>query len=648
MCGIAAVMGKMRPAEAQRAVQSIVQAQMHRGPDDSGTATITTPAAVLALGNCRLAIQDLSPLGHQPMRNPDTGDVLVYNGELYNVGELRGELEQGGYSFRGHSDTEVLLRAYEHWGRECLKRLRGMFAFCLWDARRQRVLLARDHFGIKPLYYAQLPGGGIVCASEVRSLLASGLRSGSLGRKGLGTYLAYGAVQEPVTIWEGVWVLPRGSWLELDAGGNILEQQAFWTPPQPIPQSEIRLPETLEQGRAIFERAVRTHLVGDVPAGIFLSSGLDSTAILAMAASQREPAENLQAFTVSFPDNSEHDESVVARRVANRFRVPYNDCPVSEQTALRWVREGMQRMDQPSIDGLNTYIVARAVRERGIIMALSGLGSDELFGGYSSFRRVQRFAKVLSVYSAVPTQLRLWAGRALTVFANPVVRGKVRDLSFTTDVKGLYFQSRRLMSDGALARLGFGEMGAVLGQDLQPGNEAAKCLVPGDAIATVARLESMFYMGNTLLRDTDVFSMATSLEARVPFLDQELAEWVFRLPGEVLLPAGAPSKHLLRKLCPRAFSDWQLRQQKKGFSLPFSSWLLGPLRDLVHDGLNALSRANIVEEKGVEGIYRSFMADPHSPVWSRLWALVTLGHWLSQNKVAENYGSVVAAAGGVR
>jgi asparagine synthase (glutamine-hydrolysing) len=202
------------------------------------------------------------------------------------------------------------------------------------------------------------------------------------------------------------------------------------------------------------------------------------------------------------------------------------------------------------------------------------------------------------------------------------------------------------MSDEALARLGFGGLAAVLDQDLHGGNDAVECLVPGDPLASVARLESMFYMGNTLLRDTDAFSMANSLEARVPFLDQDLAEWIFRLPGETLLPAGAPSKYVLRRLCPEAFSASQLQQHKKGFSLPFSDWMLGPLRDLVEDGLIFLRDAGIVEERGVESVRSTFVANPHSPTWSRMWSLIVCGCWLAQKRNARLDEPVIAMVGG--
>src|SRR5208337_31065 len=209
MCGIAALLGKHKPECAAAMVHTMNDAQAYRGPDDQGAVVLQVGDGIVGLGSRRLAILDLSPLGHQPMHNPDTGDVLVYNGEIYNSPDLRRELQQAGFAFRGRSDTEVLLRAYQHWGVDCLPRLRGMFAFTLWDARRSRLLITRDHLGIKPLYYAAREGEWFVCASEVRALMSSGLVPPVVSQRALAGYLAYGAVQEPLTLFEGVFALPR-------------------------------------------------------------------------------------------------------------------------------------------------------------------------------------------------------------------------------------------------------------------------------------------------------------------------------------------------------------------------------------------------------------------------------------------------------
>lgn len=627
MCGIAGLIGTMSAEQVEAAVRAMIAVQAHRGPDDEGVAVLHTGGSTVGLGNRRLAIQDLSPLGHQPMYNPDTRDLLVYNGEIYNAPELRHQLQREGIRFRGHSDTEVLLRAYEVWGTGCLDRLRGMFAFGLWDERRARLLIARDHVGMKPLYYAVREGEWLVFASEVQALMASGMMPANIDRRALAGYLAYGAVQEPLTIYEGVFTLPHGCWREFDAHGRITREDRFWKIP-PVAVRSATLASQVEEGRSLLEGAVQRHLLSDVRVGIFLSSGLDSTAILGNA--QTAGAENLNAFTVSFPDDPRYDEAATARKTAARLGVLYHEYPVEDNIALAWIREGLDRMDQPCMDGFNTHIVARAVREQGIAVALSGLGGDEIFGGYPAFRRVPFLYRWLSWLKFVPPPWRVIAARILSVRASEIVREKsIAIARLGPQVAGLYFQSRRLISDEALRTLGFDRRSLGLQEGWQlPATDFSECLVKDDPVASVSRLETIFYLGNMLLRDTDVFGMANSLEIRVPFMDRDLLEWVFGLAGNLVLPPGAPPKYMLREMSAHLFSESQFSQPKRGFALPFATWLMGPLRELMETSLRILKNSGLVEPEGVDRVATTFLCQPHSPAWSRVWALVTLGHWL--------------------
>src|ERR1700686_1701117 len=283
MCGIAGIVGALPSSQIKEAVGAMIDAQLHRGPDDGGSAVISIGKGAVGLGNRRLAIQDLSPLGRQPMVNEATGDILVYNGEIYNAPALRDRLKTDGFEFRGHSDTEVLLRAYERWGTECLKFLRGMFAFALWDFRRSRLIIARHPMGIKPLYYAEKKGEWFICASEVRALLQSQLLDSRIDRRALAGYLAYGGVQEPLSIYEGIFSLPRGSWQERDELGNLVACGKFWQFPGPEESKrDRRLEDIVDGGRVILQQSIRRHLLSDVRVGLFLSSGLDSIALLGM------------------------------------------------------------------------------------------------------------------------------------------------------------------------------------------------------------------------------------------------------------------------------------------------------------------------------------------------------------------------------
>ena len=633
MCGIAAILGKTAADQVELSLRAMLDAQVHRGPDDSGWVVISAGQSVLGLGSRRLAIQDVSPLGHQPMRNEDTGDLLVYNGEIYNAPQLKAFLNTEGYRFRGHSDTEILLRAYEHWGIACLDRLRGMFAFAVWDERRSRLVIARDHLGIKPLYYS-CNDHCFACASEVSALIHSGLVSSDIDRRALAGYLAYGGVQEPLTIYENVFSLPRGSWKELDSSGKVLAEGTYWQFP-PVQQAihGRSLPDLIAEGRALLQQSVRRHLLSDVPLGVFLSSGLDSTAILGLSEDQNR-LQPLDAFTVSFPDRPQDDERELACATAARFGAFFQECPVTESTTLGWIGDALECMDQPSMDGFNTYVVARAIRERGIVVALSGLGGDEVFGGYNLFRRVPRTYDMMSCLNLLPLTMRIAIAQLATVWKSRVARHKAKEIA-TVDpgLIGTYFHYRRLVSDVGLAMFGFDAKTLGLSEDFQMRElRYEDCYLPADHVASVGRLDAAFYLQNTLLRDSDVFGMANSLEIRVPFLDRDLVEWAFRLPGDVLLPRGAPLKYLLRKMCSDLYTQSQAHQLKRGFVLPFGAWLAGPLREMMEENLRFLRGSGLLNPAGVEGMHRLFRDEPNGPAWSRVWALVTLGEWLKTRR----------------
>ena len=634
MCGIAVLLGDLPSNQIDASLRAMLDAQVHRGPDDCGLTLIQTGKGYLGLGNRRLAIQDISPLGHQPMRNENTGDVLAYNGEIYNSPELKQKLEGFGHHFLGHSDTEVLLRAYEQWGIECLDRLRGMFAFAIWDARRSRLVIARDHFGIKPLYYTG-HHGWFACASEVQALTRSGLFSSDVERRALAGYLAYGGVQEPLTIFSNIFALPRGSWKEFDRSGNAVASGRYWHFPSLQFQPETQpLSRIVEQGRELLYQSVKRHLLSDVRIGFFLSGGLDSTALLGVTG-QEHRGNAVEAFTVSFPDRPADDEHELARATAARFGARFNECQLSDSTALGWMLDALACIDQPSMDGFNTYVVARAAREQGIVVALSGLGGDEMFGGYNLFRRIPRTYNFVSWLTPLPLRLRKIAARAATSLSSQIARRKAEEMVVTDPgLIGIYFHYRRLMSDRNLAAMGLNAQCLELSEDFQLSHlRYEDCYVAGDHVASVGRLDSSFYLQNILLRDSDVYGMANSLEIRVPFLDRDLAEWALGLPGHILLPPGARQKFLLRKICADLFTKTQLKQAKRGFALPFAAWLRGPLRELMEENLRFLGSSGLVESAGIDPLRRMFDAEPHGPAWSRVWALVVLGSWLRKEKL---------------
>lgn len=632
MCGITGAVGPLRRDELESCLGMMLRSIAHRGPDDEGTWLGQLGSDAIGLAACRLAILDLSPAGHQPMVDDATGSVLVYNGELYNSPAIRDRLKQAGHGFRGRSDTEVVLRAYLEWGPDCVREFNGMFAFALWDGAASRLILARDHLGIKPLYYS-LDGGLFLFGSEMRALLAGGLVSDGVDPIGLAGYLAFGAVQEPRTILADVCALPAGSLLEWVPGGTPAVSR-YWSMPMPTRDGDTQ--DLVAEGRAIVRAAVERHLLSDVPVGVFLSSGLDSTAVLGVAA--ESSVDRVRSFTVAFPDAPDVDEGPFAAEIAGRFGVEHTQCTITEATAITWVEEGMTRMDQPAMDGFNTYLVSKAVAETGLKVALSGQGGDEMFGGYPSFVGVERWARRRRAARFLPADIRRAAARAMSRKHGRAVSSKAADLAVGTgDLVETYFDYRRLLSNDDMKLLGLSSTTLGLGPTYQPPEvDTSRWSIAGDPAATVGRLETRFYLGNMLLRDGDVFGMANSLEIRVPLLDRALVEWVSRVPGNIRMKNRRPDKWLLRSIFPELFDDAQLSRAKQGFSPPFSAWLLGPLRPLLEEGLGHTTASGLVDAAGVERIYEAFKSHPHSAAWSRVWTVATLGHWLARRATSRS------------
>lgn len=635
MCGIAGIVSNISAERMPIVLERMVNAQAHRGPDDEGICVVPARDGWIGLGHRRLSILDLSALGHQPMKNPDTGDLIVYNGEIYNFKDLRRELQAEGISFRSESDTELILRAYEVWGRDCLDKFRGMFAFGLWNAREETLLLARDPLGIKPLYYAASADAPFLFASEVNALIASQLLSCEVDRRALAGYLAYGSVQSPLTIFEGVRALEAATWMEVDGAGRIRARQRYWQFPLPYRMAVSPGRNLKEEARSLLSASVSRHLISDVPVGVFLSSGLDSTAVLGLVNGNAPAA--TKSFTVSFAEAPEQDEGTLAAETARRFRIEHQNCSVSSATVLNWVLKSLEVMDQPSMDGLNTYIVSRAVHEQGIIVALSGQGGDEMFGGYPSFQEVPALYRMLRWARYIPADFRALASRVATHGKNEARRKKAMDMARSgANLLDLYFHRRRACADPQMIALGFESEELSLTKNFQlPEEDGSDCLVPGDPVASIARLETKYYLGNTLLRDGDVFGMANSLEIRVPMLDRDIADWIFRLPGSAILPPRKPGKYLLRQACSDLYSERVMNRRKQGFVIPLAKWMSGPLNEVVRAGLESVERAGLVRREGVTGLLSDFTREPQSPIWSRIWTLVVLGHWLQKQRASK-------------
>ncbi len=448
MCGICGVIGIESREASEPVVRRMMSAMIHRGPDEDGI-LLAPPVSV---GMRRLSIVDIAG-GSQPVWNDACTLAIVYNGEVYNFLDLRAELEAAGHRFRTRSDTEVVLRAYEAWGERSVERLHGMFAFAIVKmpqgrgGRAASVFLARDRMGIKPLYYA-LVDGKLVFASEVRALLASGLVQARISAEAIPAYLLFGSIGEPQTLINGVSSLPPGHSMSVDAQTPVAAvPERYWDAPAQTRES-ASAPETAQKTRALLEKAVEGHLIADVPVGVFLSSGLDSTAIAALASRARS---GIHTFTVAFADaDKDFSEAEIARRTAARLQTDHRELTLSGDEVLARIDEAIDGFDQPSMDGINTYFVSWAARQAGLKVALSGLGSDELFGGYGTFGTTPKIARALTLTGWMPRPLRSLAGRAMLRFAGGASADASRKaLAAIRDPEGLphpYFFTRLLFA----------------------------------------------------------------------------------------------------------------------------------------------------------------------------------------------------------
>ena len=602
----------------------------HRGPDDRGTVV----CGDVVLGNTRLAVIDRSAAGHQPMHDPETGNWITYNGETYNFKQLRKELDSCAHSraqaWRSSSDTEVVLRAYGEWGIDAFRRLRGMFAFGLWDERRRELLVVRDPLGIKPLYYYRTEHL-FVFASEVRALLASGLVPRKLSSDGVDSYLACGSVEAPLTIVEGVRQLSPGQCLQVrgNEDGKIAVTIGEFT----ASHGEIRAPlevgglrsraEAVARLRSELEESVRLHLVSDVPLGVFLSGGTDSSAMVALTS--RISGEPPRTFSVVF-DEPEYSEATHARTIAAKFRTDHCETRLNEDHLLELLPQALASLDQPTMDGVNTFVVAKAVKHAGVTVALSGLGGDELFAGYPSFKRA------LKVEATSPLTKRLL--RAASGFGKFALNGSTQRSKFwqlaasDCTAADVYRIARQLFAPDYVSQL----------TRRRPSHEdRVRFEVSGDIVNQISELELRGYMTNTLLRDTDAMSMAHSLEVRVPFVDVKVVEFALSLPGKWKLSNGSNgvAKPLLADAVADLLPRGLLARPKMGFTLPFEKWMQDRLRTEIGSVLEGEARIadTGLTAGGVRDVWRKFLQKPRAIGWSRPWALYALARWCEINKV---------------
>ncbi|HMJ56155.1 MAG TPA: asparagine synthase (glutamine-hydrolyzing) [Polyangiaceae bacterium] len=624
MCGIAGYIEKQpRPAALSRMLAGIA----HRGPDGEGEWRGEGGPWRVSLGHRRLAIIDLLA-GAQPMGNADDSLIITYNGEVYNFLELRARLEREGHVFKNHSDTEVIVHHFEQHGEAGLPDLNGMFAFALWNVRTKKLVLARDRMGIKPLYYATLPEGGIVFASELSALLAHGGVDAELSVEGVCSYFFSDYVHPPHSIVRRVRKLPPGytvAWVD----GRLEEPRPFWRPSAPAPAPEATDQELSDQLWRGLERAVDTQLIADVPVGIFLSGGIDSSIVATLAA--RKAGSRMKAFSIGF-ENPTFDESQYARLVAERLNVEHVIEHLRERDLLDVVDVALDKLDEPMADPsfLPTFVLSRLAAKH-VKVVVGGDGGDELWGGYPTYRA--------HVYAALYARIPAW-------LRNEVVPRALEHLPIDDRYQSLEWKLRRFTErwddDDVTRHLRW--MSSIDRPDLPLAIRGAEGVTPptlntvlpatGDRLARLMLLDLVTYMPGSVLAKVDRASMAHGLEVRPPFLDNDLAAWALSLPSTYKVRRDR-GKFLLKLAAKGKLPDAVIERPKKGFGIPLAAWLRGPLQGRIEDVLKAspiwdteILNRSVFQEKNRE--HQTKQKDNSKP----LWALFVLDRWLRRTRAA--------------
>lgn len=559
MCGIAGIIGPIATSErAEATLVAMLRSLKHRGPDDEGL--WKNAASDARFAHARLSILDLTTAGHQPMSIASGRYTITFNGEIYNFQSLRKDLESAGVEFRTQTDTEVILHLYAREGPACVQKLRGMFAFAIWDDLEHSCFIARDPLGIKPLYISTKPDG-LIFSSELCAMLNSGLVKKTLNPAAVTAFFKTGSVPEPLTMVKEVQILEAGHTLTWKDGK--ISTGPYWS--LEFPEYLAPVKDPVAHTRAALQDSVRNHFVSDVPVGIFLSGGMDSTALLALA---RDAGINqIHTYCIGV-ENAKLDESSVAKKTADHFGATHHELRLDASLGRSMFDRFISALDCPTIDGFNTYVVSSFASGMGAKVVLSGLGGDEIFGGYSSFWKVPKLLQISRAIKSMPL-----IGKSCSImFQSRTLSPRIRRFgALLKDKVGLaeVYQSYRgiyLVSEAETLSMHLtGASPREVAYPIRP-------VRASDPLNAMCELEMTRYMRNQLLRDSDVMSMAHGLELRVPLVDSVLFENIARLPSSARIRQG---KQLLADAVPE-IPSWVREQPKRGFAFPFAEWLESP------------------------------------------------------------------------
>lgn len=614
MCGIAGVFRFKEDHNNDRIIRLMTNTMSHRGPDADGFYCHDN----IAFGHRRLSIIDLSELANQPIFDNTGNYVIIFNGEIYNYAEIKSDLQQY-YTFKTNGDTEVVLAAYLQWGEKSLDRLKGMFAFAIWDKSNRKLFIARDRLGVKPLYY-YISGDHFIFASEIRAILNSGLVPRKINRNALTDYFLYQSFQSPHTIVEGIKELPAGYFI------NVSDQTAHPAPYWKItnaPSFEIDNRESIN--RKVYEllmRSVERRMVSDVPVAAFLSGGIDSSVVVGLMA---KVASTPETFNISF-DDKDFDESYYASIIAKKFNTRHHELRLNPEDFLQELPNALNAMDSPSGDGINTYVVSKAIRKQGIKVALSGVGGDELFAGYPIFKQFESLRKKNWIW-AMPVFVRKQLASVLS--SDDIRKQRMADIFKLKEctIAEVYPILRQVNSNHTLAQLlkspnKISQLHQTLATDRSEIENFPE-------YSQVSIAEYLGYTKQTLLKDTDQMSMAVSLEVREPFFDHELIEYVLRLPD--IYKKGTVPKSLLLEATGDLIPSEIYNRPKKGFVFPWNNWFRNELKSYCETKINALSQKDIFNESKIKSYWQDFLMHKNKIGWTNILLLVALENYIETN-----------------
>ena len=622
MCGIAGILNFKNQVHDPAVIQRMTDAESHRGPDSDGFFV----EQEIALGHRRLSIIDLSTAANQPFFDNSGRYVMVFNGEIYNFREVRKQLTE--YSFHSTGDTEVLIAAYAKWGSDCVQYLRGMFAFAIWDRKERSLFVCRDPMGVKPLYYF-IDEEKFLFASETRAILASGQVKKKINTRALIEYFSYQSVSYPYSIIDGILQLEAGSWMRIKNGR--IEKQQYWDVTQPKTDFDFGDKEKAQHRiRELMLQSVEKRLVSDVPVGAFLSGGIDSGTVVGLMAeaSSAKPS----TFNISFQEKG-FDESAYAEIIAKKFNTNHTAIVLKPTIFLDELQNALDAIDSPTGDGINTYVVSKAIRQNGITVALSGVGGDELFAGYPIFSQYLQLQQRSWLWKLPAGIKGLIASIALPGTDNNKINRLQQLLRLDScSIETAYPIFRQILSPRQI-----GQFTKMTGNDsfttsLQNTLMNKKQLL--DELPLLSQMSAAEYLGytqHTLLKDTDQMSMAVSLEVREPFFDQDLVEFVLSVPDALKKPT-YPKSLLVESVKP-LLPDEVVFRKKQGFLFPWNVWLKNELCSFCDERIRNIARRRFINGEQLISYWQRFLKGDESIRWAEVWLFVVLEYWLEKNGV---------------